>query len=351
MPSESDRPIEKQLRDYAARRRDAAGKDAFALHPVTRNALQVEVEREFGRQARFGGPHRSWLNAWWPRLALGGGALAVMTLLAITLIPRGGQDPMGDLAKADKEAELAAAPALSGGAGKSVAGDVALEMRAQSESPALVADPVPAVGQRQEFKFTTRQLPPIAAAPTPARTASAPSATAPTSIANEEPARRDAVALQRQASAVASLAGSHPVPLQGSFQVVIVEDRISLVDADQSSYTGRLEPIDPASAGAAGRNRSLTFDERYYKFVQNGIEQVVPLAAQFVLTGTNRASRLPVQIVGQMVTRTQAVPAQVAVSSKVQAVPTPPAVFLQITATATESGAAPVQIDASTQPQ
>ncbi len=133
--------------------------------------------------------------------------------------------------------------------------------------------------------------------------------------------------------------------------MVILNDRISLVDADQSSYSGQLEPLNPESVGAATRNRSLTFDERYHQFVQNGIVQYVPVAAQFILTGTNRASRLPVQIVGQMVTRTQAVPAQVAISSKAQPVPTPPAVFLQINATATVNGAAPVQIDATTQPQ
>ncbi len=350
MPSESDRPIEKQLRDYAAGRRDAAGKDAFALHPVTRNALQVEVEREFGRQARIGGSQRSWLTAWWPRLSLAGAGLAVVTLLAITLIPRGGQDPVGDLAKADKVSEPAAVPASTGG-GKTVANNVALELRNQSERSALVADSVPAIIQRQEFKFTTRQLLPAAATPTPARTASAPSATAPTSIAKEEAARRDAAVRQRRSSPVAIAAAPPPMPLQGSFQVVIVEDRISLVDADQSSYTGRLEPIDPASAGAAGPKRSLKFDERYYKFVQNGLEQVVPLAAQFVLTGTNRLSRLPVQIVGQMVTRTQAVPAQVAVNSKAQPVPTPPAFFLQINATATVNAGASFPIDATTQPQ
>lgn len=350
MPSESDRPIEKQLRDYAERRRDAAGKDAFALHPVTRNALQVEVEREFGRQARFGGPQRSWLTAWWPRLALAGAGLAVVTLLAITLVPRGGQDPMGDLAKADKvnQPALAPTPALTSGAGKSVASDrlEAREMAAASARPESATAPTP----RQEFKFTNRQLPVTPAAPKPAN-ASAPLPTTPTKVAKEEPARRDAAALQRNASAVAGLAASQPVPLQGTFQVVILDDRISLVDADQSSYSGRLEPIDPASAGAAVRNRSLTFEERYHKFVQNGVEQVVPRAAQFVLTGTNRSNRLPVQIVGQMVTRTQAVPAQVVVSSKSQPVPAPPAVFLQINATATMTGTAPVQIDATTQPQ
>lgn len=348
MPSESDRPIEKQLRDYAARRRDAAGKDAFALHPVTRNALQVEVEREFGRQARFGGPQRSWLTAWWPRLALGGGALAVVTLLAITFIPRGGQDPMGDLAKAEKLSEPAAAPALTGG-GKSLASDSVAEALEMNATPVL-ADSAAAPAQRQEFKFTNRQPPRTAAAPTPAN-ASAPIPTTPTRVAKEEPARRDAAALQRSPSALAAVAGPQLAPLQGSFQVVILNDRISLVDADQSSYSGQLEPLNPESVGAATRNRSLTFDERYHQFVQNGIVQYVPVAAQFILTGTNRASRLPVQIVGQMVTRTQAVPAQVAISSKAQPVPTPPAVFLQINATATVNGAAPVQIDATTQPQ
>lgn len=350
MPSESDKPIEKQLRDFAARRRDAAGKDAFALHPVTRNALQVEVEREFGRQARFGGPQRSWLTAWWPRLALGGGALVVVAVLAITLVPRGEKGAVGDLAKVETTSQLQAPEPVTSVSGKSVANDAVKALQINLDAATPIALP-PAPAQRQEFKFTTRKVSPASAAPTPAAsTDTAIKLSAPTS-GDKESARRDAAVRQRQQPARAAVAVPPSAPLQGSFQVVILDDRISLVDADQSSYSGRLEPIDPAKASAAGPNRSLTFDERYYKFVQNGQVQQVPVAAQFVLNGTNRTTRLPVQIVGQMVTRTQAVPAQLAATAPKQQSTTPPAIFLQINATATVNGAAPVQIDATTQPQ
>lgn len=342
MPAESERPIEKQLRDYAASRRDAAGKDAFALHPVTRNALQVEVEREFGRQGRTGGTRPGWLMGWWPRLALGGGALAAVSLLAIVLIPRQEQRDVGDLAKVEDS-------------DKPVTVDASLLDKAAS-APELAGN-FSNARRRQEFRFSnsrTQGNAVPAATPVPEPVAAPP--TQPTRLAAGDATRSEVRATPRQPAASPALA-SRPVAtagnalLQGSFQVVLLDDQISLVDVDQSEYSGRLEPMDPVAAGATVPNRALSFEERYYQFVQDGVLQQVPVAAQFVLTGTNRSTRLPVQIVGQMVTRTQAVPTQVTGGTTAKQAAGTPGVYLQINATATASDGEAIQIDASAQPQ
>ncbi len=351
MPSESDRPIEKQLREYAAQRRARAGKDAFALHPVTRNALQVEVEREFGRPVRKREGRRHWLAEWWPRLALAGGSLAVVTLLAVTLIPWGGDPNVGNLAKAESaDKSLPPAPTLAAGGKRDV--EPSPELKRANESMAVAADSLAPDGQRQEFQFAARKVDSNVIAPAsepPALTArQAESTRTPVSLSRQNQVRQSAPATQAAPGATPPAPPAAP-PLQGEFRVVIVADQISLVDADQSSYSGRLEPINPDNVGAAGPNRSLTFDERYYRFVQNGIAQQIPVAAQFVLTGTNLTTRQPVQIVGQMVTRTQAVPSQVAATTPTQQQP-PSGVFLQINATATVDAGTRYIIDASTQP-
>ena len=71
-----ERPIEKLLRRYAKKRRDAAG--ASELHPATRRLLQGEVERQYPRAA--GGAAPSFLvvlKNWWPWFA---GSVAILAL-------------------------------------------------------------------------------------------------------------------------------------------------------------------------------------------------------------------------------------------------------------------------------
>jgi hypothetical protein len=344
MPSENDRPIEKELREYAARRRAGAGDDAFALHPVTRNALQVEVRREFGRPGQSG-RRQGWL-AWWPRLAFAGGTLAVVALVAVLVLPRGEESQVGDLAKAEPASsvpELATADSAEFKAEPPPAPQYSLRPPSPAEA---LPEPASAPATKQEFQFTSRLTRSAPAAPTQL----APSASAAPQVqlrtrAAEDPGREMAAA---RPAAVSPKPAPVVLPLQAAFRVTLVDDVITIVDADDSSYICRLQPVDPGTSAG----RSLTFEERYYKFVHGGVEQSVPVAAQFTLIGTNKTSRFPVQITGQMMTRTQAAPAQVSATRDATAAPEPAAdgVFLQIQGTATVDGRLSYPIDASSQP-
>ena len=162
MPSESDRPIEKQLREQAERRRAAVGKDTFALHPVTRNALQVEVEREFGRQARSGERRPGWFS-WWPRLAFAGGALAVITLLAVMWSPPGSKSEVGDLALADKSVNAPTPQPAALPTKMSVPEPKVESSGKDGVSVNLQPAPVATIARRQEFLFAARPTQAVAA--------------------------------------------------------------------------------------------------------------------------------------------------------------------------------------------
>jgi hypothetical protein len=346
MPSETDQPIEKELREYAARRRAVAGDDAFALHPVTRIALQVEVRREFGRpgQSRR---RQGWL-AWWPRLAFAGGTLAVVALVAVLVLPRSEESQVGHLAKAGPAANV---PELAGTDSAELKSEPpsALHDSLQTVSTAeALAEPTATTATTQEFQFTSR----LARSGVSAPSSVAPSASAapPVQLRTRaaEGARRETAANPTPAT-VSPQPTPVVLPLQAAFRVTLVDDVITIVDADDSSYTGRLQPVDPgASAG-----RSLSFEERYHKFVHGGVVQSVPVAAQFTLIGTNKTSRFPVQITGQMLTRTQSAPVQVSATRDATAAPEPAAdgVFLQIQGTATVDGRLSYPIDASSEPK
>ncbi len=344
MSSETDQPIEKELREYAARRRAVAGDDAFALHPVTRNALQVEVRREFGRPGQSA-RRQGWL-AWWPRLAFAGGTLAVGALVAVLVLPRSEESQVGDLAKAEPAASAPELGAVASAEFKAEPSPALQDSLPTASLAEALAESVAPSATTQEFQFTSRLVRSGVSAPSPV----APSASA----APQVQLRTRATEGSRRETAAAAPATVSPspaaaaLPLQAAFRVTLVDDVITIVDADDSSYTGRLQPVDPgASAG-----RSLTFEERYHKFVHGGVVQSVPVAAQFTLIGTNKTSRFPVQITGQMMTRTQSAPAQVSATRDATAAPEPAAEgeFLQIQGMATLDGRLSYPIDASSQP-
>ncbi len=343
MPSESDRPIEKQLREQAERRRAAVGKDTFALHPVTRNALQVEVEREFGKQARSGERRPGWYS-WWPRLALAGGALAVMTLFAVMWLPSGSKSKVGDLALADQSVNAEAPEPAPSPANMSAAQAKVESLGKDALLTNRPAAPVVALDRRQEFLFAarpTQAAAPVAAGSRPPEAVT--KAAAETRAASADRSRREAVSPASRPSAT-SAATLKALPLQQAFRVSITDEMITIMDADNSVYNGRLKRVEGRNSSAPKPARSRTFEETYYKFEQGGLVQRVPVAAQFTLTGTNRTTRQAVQIVGQMVTQTQAAPARASA-------PRASGVFLQIQGTATVDGGASFPIDASTQPQ
>ena len=79
MPAEPH--ITQLLEAYRQKRRAAAG-EPLAPHPATRQLLQGEVARTYGTFQPGPTPLRvSWLAAFWPRLALGGSAFALVAVV------------------------------------------------------------------------------------------------------------------------------------------------------------------------------------------------------------------------------------------------------------------------------
>jgi hypothetical protein len=108
MPEEPHKNIEDALKAYAKQRRDAAG-GPFDMPPHTRAVLQ----REIAQRAAGAKPEpRRWfepLAAWWPRLAVGAGAVAAaaIAMLVLTDIGRKVHPPM-EFAKAEQQTQAAA---------------------------------------------------------------------------------------------------------------------------------------------------------------------------------------------------------------------------------------------------
>src|SRR5882672_365277 len=80
--------IEKQLRDYAQQRRDAAGTPA--MHPATRAMLQAEVKQRCGPADAASAPaQRAGWALFWPRFAFAFGIVAILGVAAILVFPPG----------------------------------------------------------------------------------------------------------------------------------------------------------------------------------------------------------------------------------------------------------------------
>lgn len=87
MAETPNKDIEKQLRDYAQRRRDAAGTPA--MHPATRAMLQAEVKQRAGTTAGTA-PAAAQRTGWalfWPRFAFAFAIVAVIGLAGIFFFP------------------------------------------------------------------------------------------------------------------------------------------------------------------------------------------------------------------------------------------------------------------------
>lgn len=80
MADEPNKQMDQLLRDYARERR--RGPDP-RLHPATRQLLQAEVARTYGKPARP--PFWSRLRAFWPQIAFGAGLGAIFLVAALSL--------------------------------------------------------------------------------------------------------------------------------------------------------------------------------------------------------------------------------------------------------------------------
>ncbi|MBI4327765.1 MAG: hypothetical protein HY674_21235 [Chloroflexi bacterium] len=85
MSTEPNNRMDEMLQAYAKKRREQA-EPSFELHPVTRNILQAEAARTFGKTAPEAKGKPAWLVVWWPRLAWGGCVAAAMALGAFILL-------------------------------------------------------------------------------------------------------------------------------------------------------------------------------------------------------------------------------------------------------------------------
>jgi hypothetical protein len=83
---EPERPIEKELRDFAKKRREEAGAP-FELHPATRRLLQGEVARQFGKNPRARRTFLQALATSWPKLAWGAAVVGLMAVIAAVILP------------------------------------------------------------------------------------------------------------------------------------------------------------------------------------------------------------------------------------------------------------------------
>lgn len=98
MPPEGQNNSEEKLQRYAKERRERGGD--FSLHPATRQVLQGEVTRQFGKTSRTE-PKRWWavLLAFPGRLAAGG-AFAVIALTCLVVWNNSKREPHMQLAQA-----------------------------------------------------------------------------------------------------------------------------------------------------------------------------------------------------------------------------------------------------------
>lgn len=222
---ESERPIEKLLRQTAHRRQAQAG-ERFELHPADRRALQAEVARHYPAPPARTAGWPSWLQVW-PRLVWAVGLLVVLGIIVWGLLPdRSPQDADLTLAQAPlHEPEgLAPPPSVSVSPPPSVASGTPAAMPARSpETPERAA-----ANRRQAHE----PHPPLAAPE--ARSESAKPA-----------ALAEAYFARREAGALATPPPPAPLPGRSSYADALATDAHSL------GKTAALPPPSPAPAASA----------------------------------------------------------------------------------------------------
>ena len=140
-----ERPIEKLLRRYAKKRRDASPEPpGLEMHPATRRLLQGEVKRQFPKSAAQEKSVAPFWKNWWPRLVWAVPVLLVLLVGVWGLIGPGKKPAVGfELAKSETLTAPAEMAKKSPMAGASSADD-SKSLATTTAAPAPLAAAAPA---------------------------------------------------------------------------------------------------------------------------------------------------------------------------------------------------------------
>ena len=373
---DSERPIEKLLRDAGRKR---ASERNVELHPATRRMLQAEVVREFGKpgsESRSASPPDS-LSRWWLRLGWSFGVLLGVAAAALLMIPR--EQPRREMTLAQSKPGMdingrdrRASPGLAGPTPSSeklqAAGAEAtprpLVPAPQPTTPSVAtlsdtatrkAEPEPARPAELAPTQTTtafggqlasRELraysessqtlnspvaPPAASAPASAATAPAPVVAqnhvltfAGTAAAFDLDGRTDALTqrfkreVAEDEKKTADKDALRPPPLT-SFAFELNGDKVRIVDADGSVYSGSLDPQGTAEGdllkeSVAPKAKSLdssSANVRLETVPSGAVAQARAPRVQgygFRVIGTNRSLSAKIDFSGSITGVTNALP-------------------------------------------
>lgn len=281
MSSEPEKDIEKQIRSYADKRREAAG-ERFTLHPADRQVLQTEVAEVYPRNKAEPTPitvlQANEMVAFWTlfrrQLAVFGSFAVVLLAVGIIWVNYGGSQKT-DLAKADATAtapdmgergseplemvDLGGRPELGLSVAAPSSPSLPPTVAAKMPEPAPVASAVAGAGAASEEAAT---LPALAMTPVVAAVAPEPLSQAMT----PDPSRlaQRFVAVSSGRTLRRNFNSPPPVEILKSFQAQQVGRQLLLVDADGSTYAGEIVAPEgddgPLKFRVRGASRTLNLE-------------------------------------------------------------------------------------------
>jgi hypothetical protein len=231
MPLEPKKPIEELLEASAKARRAQFGSD-----PKMPNPMRARLHDEIARLARQDEPATRWpwLRLWWPRFIIGTAAAAFV--IGAPLMWWRKQQPAGESLRLARNQPAVAAEtnrlevqSLPAPAAKSAAGAIA---RGSPETKS-----VDLVQTAPENSSDLKKFAEVAIAP-PASAAFAPNKKTEATNRKQQFSQR----LARQAFRTDAEA-KEAANVLNTFQIEQEGDQIRVVDADGSTYTGKIEPL------------------------------------------------------------------------------------------------------------
>ena len=397
MPPEPKKPVEEMLEASAKARREALGPDPQMPNPM-RARLHDEIEK-IARQEEEPGSRFSWLQMFWPRLAVAAVVATLLVMLPVMWSHRSystrgvamqsaqniGERRTSNVERRTPNAEtdtavsadelLSKGPAVATAATPEVnlAGNSKVELT-PDQTPATSADTVeesrrladaPTSGQvtkgyvSQMAPGTANETAAGAAAAKPAQPAAAPPAVASTegavrakaaSAARSAPGKSGT---QQFAQRLVSQAfrnnnnsqANRATNVLNNFQVQQEGSAIRIVDSDGSTYTGNLEVV-PTTA-----NRAVARDKEDLQSRTQSQSNAMTQQSRFRASGYNLSLKRSLVFEGDYVAyaaQADQAKAQKRADAKDQDQTTQAA---RIVGTATVTGEAPVEVDAIATPE